>query len=103
MCLLEFECAKRLKAHGQAIPADLLLNSLAPSDAIWGHKTWSTLIQVMARYRHQSIIWTNRDLHSNKTNFTESTKDIHSQNEFGKYTFKITPTPLRPGPVGPMS
>ena len=41
-------------------------NPLWPSDAIWWHRSRSTLVQVMA-YRHQAITWTNVDLSSVKS------------------------------------
>ena len=41
------------------------INSLRPSDAIWRHKSGSTLAQVwLAAWRHQAITWTNVDLSS---------------------------------------
>ena len=52
-----------------------IFNSLWPNDAIWQHRSRSTLVQVMAwclhAWRHQAITWTNVDWSSAKSN------DIH--------------------------
>ena len=70
--------------------------SLWPSDAIWWHRPWSTMAQVMAwclmppsHYLNQCLFIINDILwHSPKTNFTESTQDINQQNEVENYICK---------------
>ena len=53
MCLLEFECAKRLKAHSQAIPADSL-----PIRARYGvYFVSSSLIYIVSYWSLQKPSW----------------------------------------------
>ena len=58
---------------------------MLPGDAIWWHqaitKTSVAISGVLG--------------HSPQTNFTESAQDIMSENEFGKYGYKIASTSLR--------
>ena len=73
-------------------------NSLWPSDAIWQHRSGSTLLQVMAccltapsHYLKQCwliikcVLW-----HSPEGNFTKHVKDIYPWLQFKKYKFNIT-------------
>ena len=70
-----------------------MFNSLGPSEAIWWHRSGSTLAQVMAccltapshclnqRWLMISeVLW-----HSTDSNFTENTQDIYLWNEFEIY------------------
>ena len=49
-----------------------VVNLVAPSDTVWRHKTWSTLVQALAwchhmvslAWWHQANTWTNNDLSS---------------------------------------
>ena len=76
--------------HNGGLVASLLpvqgFNSLWPSDAIWWHRSGSTLAQVMACW-HQAITWTNVDLSSVRSS------DIHlraiSQETTQPSTFNI--------------
>ena len=76
----------------------MLLNSLWPSDAIWRHWTWSTLVQVMAwclmapsHYLNQcwliisEVLW-----HSPERNFTENAPDIYPWYGLENHQFQIT-------------
>ena len=62
-----------------------LINSLRPSDAIWRHRSWSTLAQVMAccltaptHYMNQCwLIISKIQLHSFDSNFTRDTSVIN--------------------------
>ena len=73
------------------------VNSLWPSDAMWQHRSGSTLGQVMgwcltvpSHYPTQCWLIISKVLqHSRKTNFTGSAQGIYSWNEFEKYTCKI--------------
>ena len=80
------------------VKGDLI--SLWPSDAIWGHKSQSTLAQVMScflkapsHYLNQcwflfsEVLW-----HSPENNFTASTPLIIGPIKFINYTFRITAT-----------
>ena len=70
-----------------------VINSLCPSDAIWGHRSGSTLAQVMAcclmapsHYLDQCWIIIKGALqHSTDSSFTSG----HELNVFRDYTFKI--------------
>ena len=48
------------------------VNSLWFSDAIWRHKFWSTLVQVMACCLHQAIFETSVDLSSTRSSIIHS-------------------------------
>ena len=74
------------------------VNLLWPCDAIWHHRSGSTLAQVMAccptaLSHHQNQCWfiINRDLwHLHDDNFTGNGEDIHkSKMTFENYTFQI--------------
>ena len=74
----------------------LWINSLWSNDALWWHRSWSTLFQVMAwcltapsHYLNQywsmiidGILW-----HSLASRFMRRVQDINLQNGFGNYTF----------------
>ena len=77
--------------------------SLWPSDAIWWHRSWSTLARVMAcclmapsHYLSQCwfiikcVLW-----HSPESNFTKSAHEINLQHVLRDYTSKITTTSPR--------
>ena len=72
------------------------VNSLKPSEAIWRHRTGSTLVQAMAccltapsHYLNQcwliisEVLW-----HSPDSNFTENASDIYRWNDFEIYWFE---------------
>ena len=71
--------------------------SLWPSDAIWWHRSGSTLAQVMAcclkapsHYLNQCwFIITDVFWHSHEGNFTRNAQDIYRSYEFENYEFKI--------------
>ena len=94
----------RCHLQGAIVTASVyLFNSLRPGDAIWQHRTGSTLAQVMAccltapsHYLNQYWLIINWILwHLPKTNFIENTQDVNSSNEFEKIFFKIPSTYLR--------
>ena len=74
--------------------------SLWPSDAIWWHRSGSTLVQVMAcRLTAPSHYWAQYWLimkgvlwHSPKSDFTRSAKPLHVHED---YSFKFTTTTSR--------
>ena len=78
-------------------------NSLWPSDAIWCHEPWSTLVQVMAcclmapsHYPNQSWLVISRALcHSPDCNSTGNVHKSNHYNEFENHTFKIKATSPR--------
>ena len=80
-----------------------MVNSLWPSDAIWRHRSGSTLAQVMAwwltapsHYLNQCWLIMNGVLwYSPYNNFTGSARDINSWYEFENYNFEITATSPR--------
>ena len=83
----------------QIVPQNLI-NSLWPSDAIWPHRTWSTLAQVMAcclmassHYLNQCwLIISKVQSHSSGNHFTKDTTAINHWNQFenslSKFSFK---------------
>ena len=83
-------------------------NSLRPCDAIWRHRSGSTLAQVMAcclTGRHQAITWTNVDLslvRSSGIHLRAISWDI-PQPPFAKVSLKITDLKLIWNLPGPMS
>ena len=74
------------------------LNSLWPSDAIWQHRSGSTLAQVMAccltapsHYLNQcSLIISEGSRHLHEANFTGNAHDIYPWYEFENYQIKTT-------------
>ena len=83
--------------------AKVSTNSFCPNEAIWWHRSGSTLTQIMvcclAARSHflkqcwlviNAVLW-----HSLKTNFTWPAQDISSWNEFEIHTFKITTSSSR--------
>ena len=86
-----------------AIHMYVCLNSMWPSDAIWWHRSGSTLTRVTAccltalcHYLNQcwllisEVLW-----HSSESNFTASAQATVLYNEFENYSFKITATSPR--------
>ena len=79
------------------------INLLWPSDAIWQHRSGSTLAQVMAcclkapsHYLNQCWLIINGILwYSPCNNFTSSAWDISTWYEFENYNFEITATSPR--------
>ena len=81
----------------------LELNSLWPSDAIWRHRSGSTLAQVMAccltapsHYLNQC--WLNSSValwHSAENDFTRNAQDIYAWYQFENYWFKTSNTSSR--------
>ena len=79
------------------------VNSLWPSDAIWCHRTWATLIQVMAwcltapsHYLNQCWLIINEVLrHSPQGSSTGNAQDIYRSYEFENYYSKIRATSPR--------
>ena len=81
----------------------VLVNSLWPSDAIWRHRSGSTLVQIMvccltapSHYLNQcwliisEVLW-----HSPEGNFTWNAQDMYPWREFENCLFKITSTSPR--------
>ena len=74
-----------------------LFNSLWPSDAIWRHRTGSTLAQVMAccltapsHYLNQCwLIISKVQSYSSGSHFTKDTPAIHHWNQFENYLSKF--------------
>ena len=77
------------------------INTLWPSDAIWQHRSGSTVAQVKAwcltapsHYLNQwwllisEVVW-----HPSEGNFTASTQDAILKNELEKYTLRLLPNP----------
>ena len=79
-------------------------NSLRPSDAIWWHRSGSTLAQVMAccltapsHYLNKCwLIITKVEWHSPEGNFTEDISAINHRNWLEKYSSKISLKSPRP-------
>ena len=79
------------------------INPLRPNDAIWRHRSGSTLAQVMAcclmapsHYLNQC--WLNISValwHSAENNFTRNAQDICPWYQFKKYWFKTSTTSSR--------
>ena len=75
----------------------LQVNSLWPNDAIWRHRTCSTLAQVMAccltapsHYLNQCwLIISKVQWHSSGSHFTRDTLDINHWNQFENYLSKL--------------
>ena len=96
---------RRHHAHYDVIVMPLLvccsirnvpLKSLWPSDAIWCHRSRSTLAQAMVCFlTDQSIAWTNVDnfndilWYSPKSTFIRSDYELILWHVFGDHTFKI--------------
>ena len=73
-------------------------NALWPSDAIWQHRSWSTLAQIVAwcltapsQYLNKCWLLINEVLgHSPESSFAVSAEATIHYNEFENYTFKNT-------------
>ena len=73
------------------------INSLWPSDAIWRHTSWSTLVRVMAccltapsHYLDQCLLYITEVLwQPPESNFTASAQATILRNEFENFTSKI--------------
>ena len=94
---LEWACATTDNSNNE-------VNSLWPSDAIWWHRTESTLAKVMAwclmapsHYLRQCWLFIKWEglWHSLEHNFTGSIQVTILYDELQIYTFKIIATPLR--------
>ena len=81
-----------------------IVNSLWPNDAIWRHRSGSTLVHVMAcclaapsHYLNKCWLLINEVLcHSPKSNYTASSHATNIlYNECGTHNFKMTATSLR--------
>ena len=92
--------------HEQSAPMALSINSLRPSDAIWWHRSGSTLAQVMAcclmapsHYLNQCwLIISKIQLHSSDGNFTRDTS-----HQWLKLTWKLLIYNVIKISQGPMS
>ena len=73
------------------------VNSLVPSDTIWWHRSWSTLVQVMAcclkapsHYLNQCWLIINRvTWQAPESNFTENAEEFNPSHELETLTFEI--------------
>ena len=81
-----------------------VINSLCPSDAMWCHKTQSSLVHVicLVAWWHEAITWTNVHIFlvrfcgiHLRGSFTESVPDINPWNRFKYYPFQLTTTSTR--------
>ena len=74
------------------------IKSLRPSDAIWRHRTWSILAQVVAccltvpsHYLNQCWLIINKvQSHSSGNHFTKDTSAINHWNQFENYLSKFS-------------
>ena len=104
LCQKRSVSESKLSGHQSASHCWLIVfsyefNSLWPSDAIWCHKTWSTLVQVVgccltAPNHYLNRCWLNPNevlWPSPESNFTLSVQATVIYNEFENYILKLLP------------
>ena len=73
-----------------------IVDSLRPSDAIWHHRTWSKLVQIMP-IQHQAITWNNFDYLSVAPSWINFSKIWQIKiSSFKKINFKVLSATWQP-------